>query len=79
MDDHGHDHDHGSDAVTIAVIVAGLLFMAYEGLTTVVPSIRRRIYRNSNLLYCLYSSLHSSVAYRRSQYLKRAKCSTRTT
>ena len=39
MDDHGHDHDHGSDAVTIAVIVAGLLFMAYEGLTTVVPSI----------------------------------------
>ena len=35
----GHDHDHGSDAVTIAVIVAGLLFMAYEGLTTVVPSI----------------------------------------
>ena len=37
MDDHGHDH--GSDAVTIAVIVAGLLFMAYEGLTTVVPSI----------------------------------------
>lgn len=33
------DHDHGSDAVTIAVIVAGLLFMAYEGLTTVVPSI----------------------------------------
>ena len=39
MDDHGHDHDRGSDAVTIAVIVAGLLFMAYEGLTTVVPSI----------------------------------------
>lgn len=39
MDDHGHEHDHGSDAVTIAVIVAGLLFMAYEGLTTVVPSI----------------------------------------
>lgn len=37
MDD--HDHDHGSDAVTIAVIVAGLLFMAYEGLTTVVPFI----------------------------------------
>ena len=39
MDDHGHDHDHGSDVVTIAVIVAGLLFMAYEALTTVVPSI----------------------------------------
>ena len=39
MDDHSHDHGHGSDAVTIAVIVAGLLFMAYEGLTTVVPSI----------------------------------------
>ena len=37
MDD--HDHDHGSDAVTIAVIVAGLLFVAYEGLSIVVPSI----------------------------------------
>lgn len=39
VDEHGHDHDRGSDAVTIAVIVAGLLFMAYEALTTVVPSI----------------------------------------
>ena len=39
VDEHGHDHDHGSDAVTITVIVAGLLFMAYEALTTVVPSI----------------------------------------
>ena len=39
VDEHGHDHNHGSDAVTIAVIVAGLLFMAYEALTTVVPSI----------------------------------------
>ncbi len=39
MNDHGPDQDRGSDAVTIAVIVAGLLFMAYEGLTTVVPSI----------------------------------------
>mgnify|MGYP000513676448 CR=1 FL=1 len=37
MDDHGHDH--GSEAMTIAVIVAGLLFMAYEALTTVVPTI----------------------------------------
>ena len=37
MDD--HDHDHGSDAVTIAVIVAGLLFVAYEGVSIVVPSI----------------------------------------
>ncbi|WP_298714524.1 cation-translocating P-type ATPase [uncultured Veillonella sp.] len=39
VDEHGHDHDHGSEAVTIVVIVAGLLFMAYEALTTVVPSI----------------------------------------
>ncbi|MFC2643533.1 MAG: heavy metal translocating P-type ATPase, partial [Veillonella parvula] len=38
-DEHGHDQDHGSEAVTIAVIVAGLLFMAYEALTTIVPSI----------------------------------------
>lgn len=37
MDDHGHDH--GSEAMTIVVIVAGLLFMAYEALTTVVPTI----------------------------------------
>lgn len=37
MDD--HDHDHGSDAVTIAVIAAGLLFMIYEALTSFVPSI----------------------------------------
>ena len=39
MDDHGPDQDRGSDAVTIAVIVAGLLFVAYEGLSIVVPSI----------------------------------------
>ena len=41
MDDHGHDHDHDhdSEAVTIAVIVAGLLFMIYEALTSFVPSI----------------------------------------
>ncbi|SNV75061.1 heavy metal translocating P-type ATPase [Veillonella rodentium] len=39
MDDHGHSHDHGSDAVTIAVIVAGLLFMAYEALTAFYPAI----------------------------------------
>ena len=39
MDENGHSHDHGSEAVTIAVIVAGLLFMAYEALTTIVPSI----------------------------------------
>lgn len=37
MDD--HDHDHGSDAVTIAVIVAGLLFMIYDVLSSFVPSI----------------------------------------
>ena len=34
-----HDQDRGSDAVTIAVIVAGLLFVVYEGLSIVVPSI----------------------------------------
>ena len=34
MDDHGPDQDRGSDAVTIAVIVAGLLFMIYEALTS---------------------------------------------
>ena len=39
MDDQDHSQDHGSEAMTIAVIVAGLLFMAYEALTTVVPSI----------------------------------------
>ncbi len=39
MDENGHSHDHGSEAMTIAVIIAGLLFMAYEALTTVVPSI----------------------------------------
>ena len=39
MDENGHSHEHGSEAMTIAVIVAGLLFMAYEALTTVVPSI----------------------------------------
>ena len=37
IDDHGHDH--GSEAVTIAVIIAGLLFMIYEALTSFVPSI----------------------------------------
>ena len=72
MDDHGHDHDHGSDAVTIAVIVAGLLFMAYEGVDYSCAVHRlARVYRNSNLLYCLYSSCIPSIAYRRSQYLKR--------
>ena len=39
MDDHGPDQDRGSDAVTIAVIVAGLLFMIYEVLSSFVPSI----------------------------------------
>ncbi len=39
VDEHGHDHDRGSDAVTIAVIVAGLLFMLYEVLSSFVPSI----------------------------------------
>lgn len=34
-----HGHSHGSDAVTIAVIAIGLLFMIYEALTTFIPSI----------------------------------------
>lgn len=39
MDDYGPDQDRGSDAVTIVVIVAGLLFMIYEVLSSFVPSI----------------------------------------
>lgn len=39
MDDDGRDNDHDNDAVTIAVIVVGLLFMIYEALTSFVPSI----------------------------------------
>lgn len=37
--DEGHHDDHGSEALTIAVIAAGTLFMLYEALTIVVPSI----------------------------------------
>lgn len=37
--DDGHDNNQDNDAVTIAVIVAGLLFMIYEALTSFVPSI----------------------------------------
>ena len=39
MDDHGPDQDRDGDAVTIAVIVAGLLFMIYDVLSSFVPSI----------------------------------------
>ena len=39
MNDHGPDQDRGGDAVTIAVIVAGLLFMIYDVLSSFVPSI----------------------------------------
>jgi len=39
MDDHGPDQDRGGDAVTIAVIVAGLLFMIYDVLSSFIPSI----------------------------------------
>ena len=39
MDDDGRDNDHDNDAVTIAVIVVGLLFMIYDALTSFVPSI----------------------------------------
>ena len=39
VDDRGEEQEHDSDAVTIAVIVAGLLFMIYEALTSFVPSI----------------------------------------
>jgi len=37
--DDGCDNNQDNDAVTIAVIVAGLLFMIYEALTSFVPSI----------------------------------------
>ena len=37
--DDGHDNNQDNDAVTIAVIVVGLLFMIYEALTSFVPSI----------------------------------------
>ncbi|WP_251422605.1 heavy metal translocating P-type ATPase [Veillonella agrestimuris] len=37
--DEGHHDDHGSEGLTIAVIAAGTLFMLYEALTIVVPSI----------------------------------------
>ena len=37
MDDHGPDQDRDGDAVTIAVIVAGLLFMIYDVLSSFVP------------------------------------------
>jgi len=37
--DDGRDNNQDNDAVTIAVIVAGLLFMIYEALTSFVPSI----------------------------------------
>ena len=39
VDDPGHDNNQDNDAVTIAVIVVGLLFMIYEALTSFVPSI----------------------------------------
>ena len=37
--DDGRDNNQDNDAVTIAVIVVGLLFMIYEALTSFVPSI----------------------------------------
>ena len=37
--DDGRENNQDNDAVTIAVIVAGLLFMIYEALTSFVPSI----------------------------------------
>ena len=39
VDDPGHDNNQDNDAVTIAVIVVGLLFMIYEALTSFIPSI----------------------------------------
>ena len=39
VDEPGRDQGHDSEVVTIAVIVAGLLFMIYEALTSFVPSI----------------------------------------
>ena len=37
--DDGRDNNQDNDAVTIAVIVVGLLFMIYEALTSFIPSI----------------------------------------
>ena len=37
--DDGHENNQDNDAVTIAVIVVGLLFMIYEALTSFIPSI----------------------------------------
>ena len=37
MDEHGPDQDRGGDAVTIAVIVAGLLFMIYDVFVILCP------------------------------------------
>ena len=54
MDENGHSHDHGSEAMTIAVIVAGLLFMAYEALTTIVPSISLPEFIETPIYYIAY-------------------------
>lgn len=61
MDENGHSHDHGSEAMTIAVIIAGLLFMAYEALTTVVPSISLPESIETPIYYIAYILLASPV------------------
>ncbi len=72
MDDHGPDQDRDGDAVTIAVIVAGLLFMIYDVLSSFVPSIGLPESIETPIYYIAYILLaFPSIAYRRSQYLKR--------
>lgn len=51
---HDHAHDHSSDAMTIAVIAAGLLFMGYEALTTIIPSISMPEYIETPIFYIAY-------------------------
>ena len=54
MDDDGRDNNHDNDAVTIAVIVVGLLFMIYEALTSFVPSIGLPEFIETPIYYVAY-------------------------
>ena len=39
VDEPEHDRNHGSEVATIAIIIVGLVFMAYEALTSFIPAI----------------------------------------
>lgn len=39
VDETDNDRNHGSEVVTIAIIIVGLVFMAYEALTSFIPTI----------------------------------------